>query len=170
MSLNLTTASLRELLSLTEKRETLACELAAINAKIEAALSGTTALPSARKSLGGDQVGNRRPVKASRKRGKRGATKEAILAALKTAGSAGIAVRNLAASLGLKNQNVHVLFHTTGKKIREIEKAGKATYRFKGTEGAKPDPSPAPDPLGKSKVSQGSRRKRPGKGARLSRK
>ena len=76
-----------------------------------------------------------RTVKAA-KRGKRGALKELILAGLKEAGEAGVAVKHLAAKLGLKPGSVHVWFGTTGKKSGLTEALGKGVYRLKNSVGA----------------------------------
>ncbi len=65
------------------------------------------------------------------KRGKRGAVKELILAGLKEAGEAGIAVKHLAAKLAIKPQNIHVWLHTTGKKSGLVEAAERGVYRLK---------------------------------------
>ena len=133
MSLNISTASLRSLIALVEKREKLTAELEAIENQIAAAIGGSTPVVktvSSRKIRGGE-LGNARSVKAQKKRGKRGAIKELILAGLKEAGDAGIAVRHLAAKLGLKPGSVHVWFGTTGKKSGLTEALGKGVYRLK---------------------------------------
>lgn len=138
MSLNLSTDSLRSILSLSEKRDALLAELQKVETEISKALgSGTVA----KASTLSHKTGNGRAVaasskadgrkKASPKRGKRGAVKELILAGLKEAGEAGIAVKHLAAKLAIKPQNLHVWLHTTGKKSGLIEAAGKGVYRLK---------------------------------------
>lgn len=132
MSLNLSSASLRALIPLTEKREKLLGELSAVEAKISAAL-GTTVASAKPTTRRGGEVGNTRsakPAKRGSKRGKRGAVKELILAGLKEAGEAGIAVKHLAAKLAIKPQNLHVWFHTTGKKSGLVKALGKGVYRL----------------------------------------
>lgn len=133
MSLNISTASLRALISLTEKKEKLTKELSSIEGQISAVFGGaafTASKSAVRKIRGGGDVGNGRPKRLGKKRGKHGKTKGLILEALKAAGSAGISVKELSAKLGLKNSNVHVWFSTTGKTLKEIQKTGKGTYRF----------------------------------------
>jgi len=134
MSLNLSTASLRALITLTEKREKLTRELAAIEVQISTALGEATS--GSTKAIGrrGGLVGNTRSAKPSKRSGKRGKTKELILGALKEAGATGISVQDLSAKLGLKNQNVHVWFATTGEKLAGIEKTGKGIFRLTTTE------------------------------------
>jgi predicted transcriptional regulator of viral defense system len=63
--------------------------------------------------------------------GRRGALKARILAALRTAGDKGVAVKELSAKLGVKNQNVHVWFSSTGKKLGTIQRVGAGRYRLK---------------------------------------
>ena len=131
MSLNISIASLRSLLALAEKREKLTGELSSIEAQIAATLGGNTPISKNRAVRK-----TRPPTKTPRKRGKRGAIKELILAGLKEAGEAGIAVRHLAAKLGLKPGSVHVWFGTTGKKSGLTEALGKGIYRLKQSVGA----------------------------------
>jgi len=64
------------------------------------------------------------------KKGKRGALKELILAELKTAGSKGVSVKDLSAKLGVKNQNVHVWFSTTGKTVSGLKKSGPGRWEL----------------------------------------
>ncbi len=135
MSLNLSSATLRSLVSLTEKRENLLGELAAIEKQISEALNGASVTSSKPVGRRGGSVGNSRPAKPAKRGGKRGAVKELILAGLKEAGEAGIAVKHLAAKLTIKPQNLHVWFHTTGKKSGLVEAAGKGIYRLKQSVG-----------------------------------
>ena len=140
MSLNLSTASLRSILSLSEKRDALLAELQKVETEISKALGGTVAAKAATlghetghgRTAGGSSTkasATRRSVPA--KRGKRGAVKELIMAGLKEAGDAGIAVKHLATKIGIKPQNIHVWLHTTGKKSGLVEAAGRGVYRLK---------------------------------------
>jgi hypothetical protein len=144
MSLNLSSAALRNLVTLAEKRERLTSELSAIEAQIAATLGGT---PIAKV-----KVKTERAAKAPKKRGKRGAVKELILAGLKEAGEAGIAVKHLAAKLALKPQNLHVWFHTTGKKSGLVEAAGKGIYRLKQAIGVEAPKIEVPKPAATRKT------------------
>ncbi|MBN8711188.1 MAG: hypothetical protein BGO12_16895 [Verrucomicrobia bacterium 61-8] len=163
MSLDLSSASLRALISLTEKREKLLGELSAIEAKISSALDGTS-VGSVKPSRRGGEVGNTRSAKLAkqvRKRGKRGAIKELVLAGLKEAGEAGIAVKHLAAKLAIKPQNLHVWFHTTGKKSGLVEAAGKGIYRLKESVGVETPSSivEVPKPKATAEVAKKAREK-----------
>lgn len=150
MSLNLSSASLRSLVSLTEKREKFLAELADIEAKISAALDGASIGSAKPFRRGGRSVGNTRSAKPTKRNGKRGKIKELILGALKEAGGKGISVRELSTKLGLKNQNVHVWFATTGRKL--TEKAGTGIYRLKESSAKSQVPSAIEKPA-KTKAS-----------------
>lgn len=58
---------------------------------------------------------------------KRGALKEFILKELQAAGKAGVAVKELSERLGVKNQNIHVWFSSTGKSLG-ARKVGRGRY------------------------------------------
>jgi len=71
------------------------------------------------------------PAKAAKTGSKRGALKGDILKLLAAAGPEGVSVKDISSALGVKNQNVHVWFSTTGKKMPEIGKVGEARYAYK---------------------------------------
>jgi hypothetical protein len=66
------------------------------------------------------------------KRGRRGALQEKVLAALKAAGSSGIAIKDLSSKVGAPYRNLQVWFATTGKKNKAIKKVGPAVYKLVG--------------------------------------
>ncbi|MGC1482078.1 MAG: hypothetical protein WA771_16385, partial [Chthoniobacterales bacterium] len=82
-----------------------------------------------------------KPAKAQS--GKRGALKGQILGLLEKAGSEGMAVKDIAEKLGVKNQNVHVWFSTTGKKVDGLSKVGEARYALGGSAPKQSAPAPA---------------------------
>lgn len=142
----LSTANLNSLIALVKKREALQIELTNIEEQIQAAVSpGASA--SAPKATPGRKARGRKkavvvekaaaavkaakPAKAAKK-GKRGALKEAILEELKAAGSKGVAVKDLSTKLGVKNQNLHVWFATTGKTVKGLKKTGTGTWSYAG--------------------------------------
>ena len=73
-------------------------------------------------------------AKAGRKpaRQQRGSVSIAVQAGLKSAGSKGIHVADLAKSLGMNPRNLFVWFATTGKKFKAIKKVSPGHYRLKG--------------------------------------
>lgn len=132
------TTVLRNLLGLTKRRDAVLRELSKIESAIADAYAGGKAAVVA--AVGAKPAGKRRgrPAKAappagaaSAKRGKRGALKSKILAALKEAGDKGVSVKDLSKQLKVKNQNVHVWFSSTGKKLGTIQKVGAGRYRLK---------------------------------------
>lgn len=158
MSVNLSTTTLRSLLSLSEKRDALLGELQKVETELSKVLgSGTSPKAAAR----GHETGHGRKSGdsskrssatgrgVSTKRGKRGAVKELILAGLKEAGNAGIAVKHLAAKIGIKPQNIHVWLHTTGKKSGLIKALGNGVYRLEESIGVETsqDSFEAPKPI-----------------------
>ena len=121
---NLNSSSLRSLIKLTERKEALVTAIAKIDAELSTLISGTPAsatgsAPVAKKSKG-----------APAKRAKRGALKTKIFAALKAAGEAGLKVPELSKKIGVKSQNVHVWFSSTGKKLPEIKRIGKGQFKL----------------------------------------
>lgn len=145
---SLSTATLRNLISLVEKRDALLSELTKIDADISAAYSGGSTTSTASGKRRGRKPGRKakavapvqpaevavkakaaKPDKKARK-ARKGGIKESIVAALKEAGANGISVKDLSAKLGLKPQNVHVWFATTGKKAGAV-KASPGIYRLK---------------------------------------
>jgi hypothetical protein len=142
---SLTTANIEALIALVKKRESLQVELAKIEEQIESALVGVAPKSSAAPAKARQGRGKARKVKAAAvkvttpavkaakpakaaKKGKRGALKEAVLAELEAAGSKGISVKDLSAKLGVKNQNLHVWFSTTGKTVKGLKKTGTGTW------------------------------------------
>jgi hypothetical protein len=54
------------------------------------------------------------------------------LAALQKAGDEGVAVKDLAAALGVKSQNIHVWFSSTGRKVKGVTKVGAGRWKYNG--------------------------------------
>ena len=135
----ITTSTLEALVKLTKKRDTIVKELRRIEAAITGAYSGRKSEPAPGRRRRGRGRRRSLPV-ATRARklsgaqatgGRRGALKARILASLRTAGDKGVAVKDLSAKLGVKNQNVHVWFSSTGKKLGTIQRIGAGRYRLK---------------------------------------
>lgn len=124
---NLNTSVLKSVLKLTEKREALLAELSKVESAIAAIYGGKTASVKS-----GRPAATKSAVKKGRgKSSRRGALKEGILATLKAAGDKGVTVKEISQKLGVKNQNVHVWFSSTGRKLGTIQKIGAGRYRLK---------------------------------------
>mgnify|MGYP003584056784 CR=1 FL=1 len=123
-----TSQSLSQLLDLTERKESLLEEVKKIEAQLAALLPGGKT-PKVSKGRPG------RPAKAKKSpapkagRRKRGSLGKKVLAALESAGPAGVKVVELAKKIGVKGTNLHVWFATTGKK--HAKKVGRGHYRVK---------------------------------------
>jgi len=113
----ISTQTLKSLVALSEKRDSLLSEVEKINHQLKLALSGK--IPS-------------KQVNATSKSStadRRGAVKDLVVSALKSAGEAGVSVQELAAKLGMRNQNLHVWFSSTGKKLG-VKKVRPGVYRL----------------------------------------
>ncbi len=114
----LNTATLRQMLKLSEKKELLLKEINKIDASLEDLFKGNTTLPVNLKASSPTQPkAKQRAPKAQRRM-----IKESIMKALKEAGPIGIKVNELSKKLGVKNSNLHVWFSNVGKKIEGLEK------------------------------------------------
>ena len=132
MSLNnITSAELRQLIPIVERKERVQKELREIESKLSTHLS---LQPTTRATRAPRRTRKTRTVRVSKqplevkasnskiqqvesKSGpKRGALKDSILAALQKADGAGIAIKDLSSALGVKAQNLHVWFSSTREK------------------------------------------------------
>lgn len=134
------TSILESLIKLTKKRDILVDELKKLEAAITSVTSGGKSEPATvrrrRRSTGRRRsAAPAAEIKTAKdseaQTGRRGALKARILAALRAAGDKGVAVKELSAKLGVKNQNVHVWFSSTGKKLGTIQRVGAGRYRLK---------------------------------------
>jgi hypothetical protein len=126
---NLSSVQLTQLIRLIKEKESLQQQLE----RVESSLAGigqsrSPGRPRGRKpgrpAKAKAPVG--RPPGRKSRRGKR--LKDSLLKVLKSAGSEGITVKDLAAKLKVKPNNVFSWFYTTGKKVSGIKKVGEAKY------------------------------------------
>lgn len=139
---NISSSALKNLIKLTERKEDLLREIEKIEGQLATLLTGKAVRatgkrrgrPAKKKTGRPAKAGKagRPPKKAGRpsKRAPRGQIKKRILAALKAAGDAGMKVTDLSKKIGVKNANVHVWFSSTGKKMPEIKRIGKAHFKL----------------------------------------
>jgi hypothetical protein len=146
MSLNnITSSQLRKLIPIVERREILQGELADIESQLWAYLSPepttatTRGLRKTRKSMAVREVIATKPkvrhaeaksTSLPQSAQRRGKLKELILAALQKAGSKGLAIKDLAAALKVKSQNLHVWFSSTGKNVKGVTKVGAGRWKY----------------------------------------
>ena len=98
-------------------------------AATETSTSSSAPAPAAPK--GKRKAKGKTKAASSKSGGKRGALKDKIIATLREAGAKGVSVKELSKSLGVKNQNLHVWFSSTGKGLGTIQKVGTGRYRLK---------------------------------------
>ena len=122
---HINSASLKSLIKLTERKEALVLEIKKIEAQLASIIQGKPIPTGKRRG---------RPAKPSAaktaRRAKRGALKSKIYAALRAAGEEGMKVPALSKKIGVKSQNVHVWFSSTGKKLAEIKRIGKGHFKL----------------------------------------
>lgn len=139
---NISSLSLKNLIKLTERKESLLREIEKIEAQLSSLLTGKAVRATGKRRGRPAKKKAGRPAKAKKagrpakkagrpsKRAPRGQIKKKILAALKAAGDAGMKVTDLSKKIGVKNANVHVWFSSTGSKLPEIKKVGKGHYKI----------------------------------------
>jgi len=151
--MNSLVSNLKEMLKLEERRALLSRELDDLTSKLSrlkssldlSSFSGEVSAPSAAaSSRGGRGRKARTPKVGKRGRAPRGAMKKLILNELEKAGAQGIGVQDLAAKLRARNTAIHAWFNTTGKKVKEIKKVGKARYALTGSASASAPATKAP--------------------------
>jgi hypothetical protein len=126
---NLTSSQLGQLVELIQQKEKFQKELANVDAALQSLETGVP-VPGKRGRKPGRPSGAvtlESPLK-TRKRGKR--LKVDLLKILDAAGAEGVTVKELAAQLKVKPDNVFSWFYTTGKKIKGIKKVGEAKYCY----------------------------------------
>lgn len=143
----LTPETLRELVKVTELKAALEKQLASLNDRLTSLFTGkapakksgkrrgrppgkTAAKPAKAKKTRTPKAKKVKTPKAPKAPGRRGALKSNILNLLSEAGPEGASVKDISSKLGVKNQNVHVWFSTTGKKLPGITKVGEARYAY----------------------------------------
>ena len=148
MSLNnITSAELRQLISIVERKERVQEELREIESKLSTHLSPqpttrATRTPRRTRKTRAVRV-SKQPLEVKAPKSKvqqaesepgqrRGALKDSILAALQKAGEAGIAIKDLSRTLGVKAQNLHVWFSSTGRKVQGVTKVSAGRWAVQG--------------------------------------
>jgi len=131
---------LREMLALEERRARLHLDLAGVIAQMSALKDQLFEDVNVRvgritREISGTRSGG------SRRKARRGALKEKIMAALEAAGNAGVHVKDLAAELATKPVNIHSWFHSTSKRNPSIRKISGGHYRLDSKGSASPQSS-----------------------------
>ena len=130
MFTNIPSAILRQLVKLSERKEALMIQIQEIDRQM-VRLQSRFGVPSLSAGRGAPVTVSRVGRSQSRRRHtKRGALKDKILRALRTAGRKGATIRDLSKDLGVPSANLYVWFNGTGRNIRGMNKIGVAKYRL----------------------------------------
>jgi hypothetical protein len=130
MFTNIPSATLRQLVKLSERKEALMGQIQEIDREM-VHLQSKFGVPSASASRGAPVTVSRVARRPSGKmRTRRGALKDKIVRALRAAGRKGATIRELSKKLGVPSANLYVWFNGTGKNVRGITKIGVAEYRL----------------------------------------
>jgi DNA invertase Pin-like site-specific DNA recombinase len=130
MFTSIPSAALRQLVKLSERKEGLLGQIQEIDremVRLQAKFGVPAASANRRAPVTVSRVG-RRP--GARTRSKRGALKEKIVRALRSAGKKGVTIRELSKQLRVPSANLYVWFNSTGRNVRGIKKTGVAKYRL----------------------------------------
>lgn len=127
---NIPSSTLKQLVRLSEGKETLMAQIQEIDREM-LRVQGRLGIPTRE----GDA---RAPVTVSqsrfgviRPRNKRGALKEKILRALRAVGKKGATIGELSKKLKVPAANLYVWFNGTGRNVRGIKKIGVAKYQLR---------------------------------------
>lgn len=128
----LNTNTIRQILKLSEKKESLLKELNKIETTIESLFKGNTTSPITPKNPKASSTTQPKALKAKKRapKAQRGMIKESIMQALKEAGPIGMKVNDLSKKLGIKSANLHVWFSNVGKKIEGLERIAPGHFRL----------------------------------------
>jgi hypothetical protein len=130
MFTNIPSAALRQLVKLSERKEALMIQIQEIDRRM-VRLQSRFGVPSLGSGRGAPvTVSRTRRSVGRRRRTKRGALKDKIVRALRTAGDKGATIRDLSKELGVPSANLYVWFNGTGRNIRGMKKIGVAKYRL----------------------------------------
>lgn len=117
----LSPVTLRELAKLAEQKLSLLKQISEIDSKINAVAKGGTPV-KVKPAASAKKASAKKSSAPKSKTGRRGQLKNQIIALLSKAGDAGLSVKEISKTLGVKNQNIHVWFSSTGRKVPGITK------------------------------------------------
>ncbi len=119
---------LKELVKLSERRETLLAQIQSIDREINRVQERFGIPCRETGEIGSISFsGNSSP----RRRAQRGALKNKILSLLRQSGSKGATVRELSTKLRVPSANLYVWFNGTGRNVSGLKKIGAARYRLR---------------------------------------
>src|SRR5437763_7063676 len=126
---NSPSSTLKKLARLTERKEALMARIQEIDREM-IQVQNKFGIPARDGDQRAPVTVPRAPGGPVRRRSKRGALKEKIVRALRTAGKKGTTVGELSKKLKVPSANLYVWFNGTGRSVRGIRKTGVAKYRL----------------------------------------
>jgi len=126
---NVPSSTLKQLVRLTERKEALMAQIQEIDREM-IRVQNQFGIPS-RESDQRAPVTVSRPSGGILHRNKRGALKEKIVRALRSAGKKGATIGQLSKKLKVPNANLYVWFNGTGRSVPGIKKIGVAKYQLR---------------------------------------
>ena len=130
MFTSIPSATLRQLVKLSQRKEALMAQIQNIDREM-VRVQSKFGIPSRNPALRAPVTVSRRTGRPkSTRRAKRGALKEKILRALRAAGSKGATIQELSSKLRVRTANLYVWFNGTGRNVPGLKKIGAAKYRL----------------------------------------
>jgi hypothetical protein len=127
---NVPSSTLRQLVRLTERKERLLAQIQEIDREM-IRVQDKFGIPSRDGDQRAPVTVSRAPGGPVRRRSKRGALKEKIVRALRSAGKKGATVGELSKKLKVPSANLYVWFNGTGRSVPGIKKIGVAKYQLR---------------------------------------
>ena len=127
---NVPSSTLRQLVRLTERKERLLAQVQEIDRQM-IRVQNKFGIPSRDGDQRASVTVSRAPGGPVRRRSKRGALKEKIVRALRSAGKKGATVGELSKKLRVPSANLYVWFNGTGRSVPGIKKIGIAKYQLR---------------------------------------
>ena len=127
---NIPSSTLKQLVRLSERKETLMAQIQEIDREM-LRVQDRFGIPAREGDSRAAVTVSRSRTGPIRLRSKRGALKEKIIRALRGAGKKGATVGELSKKLKVPSANLYVWFNGTGRSVRGIKKIGVAKYQLK---------------------------------------
>ncbi|MDQ2824977.1 MAG: hypothetical protein M3R29_05975 [Verrucomicrobiota bacterium] len=124
------TATLKELLKLSERKEALMARIQEIDREMTRLEHKFEDTPGSALGKGRVTFSTAPQKRRASRRAKKGALKAKIMKALRAAGTKGASIRQLSDKLGVRSANLYVWFNGTGKNVPGLKKIGTAKYRL----------------------------------------
>ncbi len=123
-----TSAAIRQIIPLAEKRDVLLKKIAELDEKISELKTIKPAPPAREEAKPIRKEPLPRKVEKIEESSKEDGVSAKILKLLKASGTKGVTTKEIASRLGMKVENVHVWFSFKGRKLSTLQKVGQARW------------------------------------------